>query len=141
MKSASAASVIRCDAKIEAYWSYDPSHNSSKLLETSDNLPEIYLNFDFGFLKLDNREKVKSLLFRQSAIEEINGDPAHIVIRYETTNKSQIDKTSMIISDPMCKNGAAAKISIFETRGFSYTNKIYNCECLSQIHDIDNFIN
>ena len=141
MKSAAAAPVIQCDPKIEAYWSYHPLHNSSKLLETNDSIPQIYLHFDSGFLKLDDRENDKSLLFRQSAIEEINGDPVHIVVRYETTNRSRIDKTSIIISDPTCKTDIAARVSIFETRDLSYTNKIYNCECLSQIRDIDDFIN
>ena len=138
--NASSNSLVQCEPALEVFWSYDHLNKTSEFGENTDNLSSITLIADHGFLKLSVAENKKIKLFRQNSITSNTEDMFDITVRYESTDQEEIDRTSIIISDPLCKNGAVANVSILNTREFGFKNAVYNCDCLSATHDSDNFI-
>lgn len=137
----SSAAMVQCNADLKVSLSYNHETKSFEFMESSENLSNISINFDSGFIKLSDNKEDKIMLFRQSAISKNFNDPLDLVVRYETASKAEIQKTSVIINDPMCKNNSNAKLSIFETSALGYTNNIHSCDCLSNTYDRSNFIN
>jgi hypothetical protein len=138
--NASSNSSIQCEPALEVFWSYDHLNKTSEFRENTDNLSNIILIADHGFLKLSVAENKKLELFRQNSITNNTEDMFDITVGYESTDQGEIDKTSIILSDPMCKTDAVAIVSILNTREFGFKNAVYNCDCLSATHDSDNFI-
>ena len=136
----SSKTSFQCEPTLEVFWSYDKLTETSKFGENTNNLSSITLIADHGFLKLSIEENTKIELFRQSSITNNAEDMFDITIRYEGTNQKEIGRTSIIFSDPMCKNGAIANVNILNTREFGFKNVVYNCDCLSATHDSDHFI-
>jgi len=135
-----ANSLIQCNREAAVSWSYNPTTNKTVFSETNDNLSGISLNFDFGFLKLTQVKSDINKLFRQSVIEENNDDPLELEVRYESTSNARIERTSIVVFDPFCRRNNELRTSIIVTSGTSFTHNVYNCECLSSIHDIENFV-
>lgn len=138
--SVSSAAITQCNPDLEFSWSYNQIDNSSEIKEHNDGLPIVSLSFDSGFLKILETDKNKIDLFRQNAIRKDTTDSGGITVRYEHTSSGTISKTSVIVSDPLCKNIGMSQVSIFETNEMSYSTTVYKCECLSKVHDIDHFI-
>lgn len=138
--SVSSSSMTECSPDLELTWSYDPIDYSSKISEVSDNLSTISLNYDLGFVKLLDKDDSEIKLYRQNSIRKSIEDPEDFIVRYESTAASNIQTTSIIVFDPICKNREISIASIFVTNGMSYSNTIYSCKCLSKIYDLDHFI-
>jgi len=132
--------LVQCEPTLEVFWSYDYFSKTSEFGENADNLSSITLIADHGFLKLSVAENKKIELFRQNSITNNTEDILDITVRYESTDQKEIGRTSIIISDPMCKNSAVANVSIINTREFGFKNVVYDCDCLSATHDSDHFI-
>ena len=132
--------LVQCEPTLEVFWSYDYFTKTSEFGENTDNLSSITLIVDHGFLKLSVAENKKIELFRQNSITNNTEDMLDITVRYESTDQKEIGRTSIIISDPMCKNRAVANVSILNTRELGFKNVVYDCDCLSATHDSDHFI-
>ena len=135
-----ANNLIQCNPEAAVSWYYNRMANTSVFSETNDNLSRISLNFDFGFLKLNPVERDINELFRQSAIEENNDDSLELEVRYESTSIARIERTSIVVFDPFCRRNNEMRTNIIVTSGTSFIHNVYNCECLSSIHDIENFV-
>jgi hypothetical protein len=131
---------VQCYPKLEVSWSFDQIANKSDFFETTDNLSSITLHLDAGFLKLPSAQNDGTTLLRQKSIIKKSADGLNLTVKYESTNTVGTEKTNVILSDPMCKKSKDAVVSIFTTKEFRYDNTIYNCECVSPTHDIENFI-
>ena len=134
------AVAIQCYPNLEVSWSFDQIENKSDFFETTDNLSSITLHLDTGFLKLPSAQNDGITLLRQQSIIKKSSDGLDLTVKYESTNTTGIEKTNLILSDPMCKKSKDAVVSIFTAEEFSYINTIYNCDCVSPTHDIENFI-
>ena len=134
------AVAIQCSPNLEVSWSFDQIENKSDFFETTDNLSSITLHLDTGFLKLPRAQNDGIILLRQQSIIKKSPDSLDLTVKYESTNTTGIEKTSVILSDPMCKKSKDAVVSIFTAEEFRYINTIYNCDCVSPTHDIENFI-
>jgi hypothetical protein len=137
---ASSMTPIRCDSTSNVSLVYNPSNNSTEIIETNDPVKTITLDLDSGFLKLSEQQSNDNTLFRQNSIRNNGEDPLNLTVRYETASKSDIKKISIIISDPMCKANGMSLISVFETAEHSYISTKYRCDCLSSVHDSNHFI-
>ena len=135
------AASFQCYPKLEVSWSFDQIENKSDFFETTDNLSSITLHLDTGFLKLPSLQNDGITLLRQQSIIKKSEDGLDLTVKYESTNSMGIEKTNVILSDPMCKKSKEAVVSIFTTEEFRYLNTIYSCDCISPTHDIENFIN
>ena len=138
--SVSSAVSFQCYPKLEISWSYDQIEKKSDFFETTDNLSSITLHLDTGFLKLPSAQNDGITLLRQQSIIKKSPDGLDLTVKYESTNTTGIEKMNVILSDPMCKKSKDAVVSIFTAEEFRYINKIYNCDCVSRTHDIENFI-
>jgi len=138
--SVSSAAITQCNPDLEFSWSYNQIEHSSEIGEIDDGLPIVTLSFDAGFLKILEADTNQIDLFRQIAIRKDAADSVGLAVRYEHTSSRTISKTSVIVSDPMCKNIGMSQVVIFETNEISYSTTVYQCECLSEVHDIDHFI-
>lgn len=136
----SSAPIVQCIAGQNVSWSYNHETKLSAFFENSENLSNIFINFDTGFIKVSDNLESPSTLFRQTAISKSINDPLDIVVRYEKTSEAEIKTGSVIITDPMCRNDNAVYVSIFDTSNMSFKNTIYTCECLSSVHYSSNFI-
>ena len=134
------AVAIQCYPNLEVSWSFDQIENKSDFFETTDNLSSIILHLDTGFLKLPNAQNDEITLLRQQSIIKKSADGLDLTVKYESTNTMGVEKTNVILSDPMCQKSKDAVVSIFTAEEFSYINTIYNCDCVSPTHDIENFI-
>ena len=134
------AVAIQCSPNLEVSWSFDQIENKSDFFETTDNLSSITLHLDTGFLKLPSAQNDGIILLRQQSIIKKSPDGLDLKVKYESTNTAGIEKTNVILSDPMCKKSKDAVVSIFTAEEFRYINTIYNCDCVSPTHDIENFI-
>ena len=134
------AVAIQCNPNLEVSWSFDQIENKSNFFETSDNLSSITLHLDTGFLKLPSAQNDGITLLRQQSLIKKSPDGLDLTVKYENTNTTGIEKTNVILSDPMCKKSKDAVVSIFTAEEFRYINTIYNCDCVSPTHDIENFI-
>jgi hypothetical protein len=135
-----AAAITSCVPKSTIALTFDMLKSSTNVEETSNGLPNIALTFDYGFLKLSEQENDASVLYRQIALRTNGQDPLDITLRYEATNGTYIEKSSIMISDPMCRNYARSRANIMEITDKSYASSIYECECLSATHHSANFI-
>ena len=135
------AVAIQCSPNLEVSWSFDQIENKSDFFETTENLSSITLHLDTGFLKLPSAQNDGIILLRQQSIIKKSPDGLDLTVKYESTNTTGIEKTNVILSDPMCKKSKDAVVSIFTAEEFRYINTIYNCDCVSPTHDIENFIN
>jgi len=134
------AVAIQCSPNLEVSWSFDQIENKSNFFETTDNLSSITLHLDTGFLKLPSAQNDGIILLRQQSIIKKSPDALDLTVKYESTNTMGVEKTNVILSDPMCKKSKDAVVSIFTAEEFRYINTIYNCDCVSPTHDIENFI-
>jgi hypothetical protein len=134
------AVAIQCNPNLEVSWSFDQIENKSNFFETTDSLSSITLHLDTGFLKVPNAQNDGITLLRQQSIIKKSADGLDLTVKYESTNTMGVEKTNVILSDPMCKQSKDAVVSIFTAEEFSYINTIYNCDCVSPTHDIENFI-
>lgn len=134
------AVAIQCNPNLEVSWSFDQIENKSNFFETSDNLSSITLHLDTGFLKLPSAQNDGITLLRQQSFIKKSPDGLDLTVKYENTNTTGIEKTNVILSDPMCKKSKDAVVSISTAEEFRYINTIYNCDCVSPTHDIENFI-
>ena len=134
------AVAIQCNPNLEVSWSFDQIENKSNFFETSDNLSSITLHLDTGFLKLPSAQNDGITLLQQQSLIKKSPDGLDLTVKYENTNTTGIEKTNVILSDPMCKKSKDAVVSIFTAEEFRYINTIYNCDCVSPTHDIENFI-
>ena len=135
------AVAIQCSPNLEVSWSFDQIENKSDFFETTDNLSSITLHLDTGFLKLPSAQNDGITLLRQQSIIKKSPDGLDLTVKYESINTTGIEKLNVILSDPMCKKSKDAVVSIFTAEEFRYINTIYNCDCVSPTHDIENFIN
>jgi len=135
-----ANNLIQCNIELAVSWSYDRMQNTSVFFETNDNLSDISLNFDFGFLKLTQVEGEGTNLFRQSVIAKSTDESLELEIRYESTSNSGIERTSVVVFDPFCIRHDDLRTSIIATSGTTFKHTVYNCECLSSVHDIENIL-
>ena len=135
-----AAAITSCEPKSTIALTFDILNNSTNVEETSNGLPNIALTLDYGFLKLSGQDNDASALYRQIALRENGQDPLDITLRYEVANAANIEKSSIIISDPMCRNYARSRANIMDITDKSYASSIYECECLSANHHSANFI-
>ena len=135
------AVAIQCYPNLEVSWSFDQIENKSDFFETTDNLSSITLHLDTGFLKLPSAQNDGIILLRQQSIMKKSEDGLDVTVNYKSTNTMGIEATNVILSDPMCKKSKDAVVSIFTAEEFRYINTIYNCDCVSPTHDIENFIN
>lgn len=135
-----AAATTSCVPKSTIALTFDILNNSTNVEETSNGLPNIVLKLDYGFLKLSEQDNDASVLYRQIALRENGQDPLDITLRYEAANGANIEKSSIIISDPMCRNYARSHANIMEITDKSYASFVYECECLSANHHSANFI-
>ena len=135
-----AAAITSCEPKSKIALTFDILNNSANFEETSDGLPNIVLTLDYGFLKLSEQENDASVLYRQIALRENGQDPLNITLRYEATNGANVEKTSVIISDPMCRTYGSSRANIMEITDKNYSSSIYECECLSANYQSANFI-
>ena len=135
-----AAAITSCEPKSTIALTFDILNNSTNVEETSNGLPNIVLTLDYGFLKLSEQDNDASALYRQIALRENGQDPLDITLRYEVANAANIEKSSIIISDPMCRNYARSRANIMDITDKSYASSIYECECLSANHHSANFI-
>ena len=135
-----AAATTSCEPKSTTALTFDILNNSTNVEEKSNGLPNIVLKLDYGFLKLSEPDNEASVLYRQIALRENGEDSLDITLRYEATNGANIEKSSIIISDPMCRNYARSHANIMEITDKSYASSIYECECLSANHHSANFI-
>jgi len=136
----SAATMVRCNAKLKVSLAYNHETSSTELIESNANLPNLSINFDSGFIKLSDSTESESILFRQSAMNKNITDPLDLVVRYENKSDADIQTKSVVITDPMCRNEEALTASIFYTSDTSYISTFYYCDCLSSVHDSGNFI-
>ena len=134
------AVAIQCNPNLEVSWSFDQIENKSNFFETTDNLSSITLHLDTGFLKLPSAQNDGITLLRQQSLIKKSPDGLDLTVKYENTNTTGVEKTNVILSDPMCKKSKDAVVSIFTAEEFRYINTIYNCDCVSPTHDIENFI-
>lgn len=134
------AVAIQCYPNLEVSWSFDQIENKSDFFETTDNLSSIIVHLDTGFLKLPSAQNDEIALLRQQSIIKKSADGLDLTVKYESTNTMGVEKTNVILSDPMCQKSNDAVVSIFTAEEFSYINTIYNCDCVSPTHDIENFI-
>jgi len=134
------AVAFQCYPNLEVSWSFDELKNKSEIFETTDNLTNITLYLDTGFLKFPNAQNNETALFRQEAIVKKSEDPLDIIVKYESTKKMGIETTGIIFSDPLCKSSKDAIVSVFTIADLTYSNVTYACDCLSPNHDIHNFI-
>lgn len=134
------AVAIQCNPNLEVSWSFDQIENKSNFFETTDNLSSITLHLDTGFLKLPSAQNDGITLLRQQSLIKKSPDGLDLTVKYENTNTTGIEKTNVILSDPMCKKSKDAVVSIFTVEEFRYINTLYNCDCVSPTHDIENFI-
>jgi len=109
-------------------------------METNDPADVVMIELDIGFLKVSKQKSDEKTLFRQSSIKNYDDDPLNLIIRYEIASKLGINKTSIIMSDPMCKVTEVSQISIFETLEHSYTDTKYRRDSLSPEYDRNHFI-
>ena len=135
-----AAASTSCEPKSTIALKFDILNNATNLEETRKDLPNIEVMLDYGFLKLSEQENDTSVLYRQIALRENGQDPLDITLRYETANGANIQKSSIIISDPMCRNYVRSRVNVMEITDKSYASSIYECECLSANHHSANFI-
>ena len=63
-----------------------------------------------------------------------------ITARYESTGTVEMEKMSIFINDPFCKQSDNARLSILTTENMGYRNIIYTCNCLAQLHDYKHFL-
>ena len=136
----SAATMMQCNAKLKVSMEYNHETNSTELLESNTNVSSLSINFDSGFIKLSDSAESESVLFRQSAMIKNITDPLDLAVRYENKSDADIQTKSVIIIDPMCRNGEASTANIFDTSNTSHISIFYNCDCLSSVHDSGNFI-
>ena len=124
-----------------SYWTYDDASNTSNFKENKANLTTIKLDFDYGFIKLGEKDVVDFNLFKQNEITQLNGDdPLHVMVRYENSNRINIEQQSLIIVDPMCKKGLVSKVSVITTAYKEYRVINYVCGCLSSTFDRDKLV-
>ena len=135
-----AAAYTSCEPKSTIALTFDILNNSTNVEETREDLPNIELTLDYGFLKLSEQENDASVLYRQIALRENGQDPLDITLRYEAANGANIEKSSIIISDPMCRNYARSRANKMDITDKSYASSVYVCECLSANHHSANFI-
>ena len=135
-----ANNLIQCNPEVAASWSYNPMANTSVFSETNDNVSEISLHFDFGFLKLTQVEGDITKLFRQTVIEERIDDSLELEVRYESTSNARVERTSIVVLDPFCRSNNELRTSILTTSGMSFIHTVYNCECLSAVQDKNSFV-
>lgn len=135
-----AAAITSCEPKSTIALKFDILNSATNVEETSNGLPNIVLTFDYGFLKLSEQDNDAMVLYRQIALRENGQDPLDITLRYEAVNGANIEKSSIIISDPMCRNYARSHANIMEITDKSYASSVYECECLSANHHSANFI-
>jgi hypothetical protein len=135
------AVAIQCSPNLEVSWSFDQIENKSDFFETTDNLSSITLHLDTGFLKLPSAQNDGITLLRQQSIIKKSEDGLDLTVKYESTNTIGIEKTNVILSDPICKKSKEAVVSIFTAEEFRYRNTIYSCNCVSLTHDLQHFIN
>ena len=134
------ATSIECNPILKVSWSFDPSKNISEYQENKEGLSSFSFLLDSGFIKISDAQNNKTELFRQYAIIENTIHPYDITVRYENTFNMELEKTSIIISDPMCQNTKYAIVNIFKTIEFGYENTAFNCDCLSSVYANDHFI-
>jgi hypothetical protein len=134
------ATSIRCNPILKSSWSFDPSNNISEYEENKEGLSSFTFLLDSGFIKISDAQNTNTQLFQQNAIIEKTRDSNDITARYESTFNMELEKTSIIISNPMCQNTDYSIVNIFETVEFGYTNTAFNCDCLSSIHATKHFI-
>lgn len=134
------ATSIRCNPILNVAWSFDPSNNISEYQENREGLSSFSFLLDSGFIKISDAQNNKTELFRQYAIIESPIHPYDITVRYENTFNTELEKTSIIISNPMCQNTKYAIVNIFKTIEFGYKNTAFNCDCLSSVYANDHFI-
>ena len=134
------AVAIQCYPNLEVSWSFDQIENQSDFSETTDNLSSLTLHLDTGFLKLPRAQNDGITLLRQQSIIKKSADGLDLTVKYESANTMGVEKSNVILSDPMCQKSKHAVVSIFTAEEFSYINTIYNCDCVSPTHDIENFI-
>ena len=135
-----AAANTSCEPKSTIALKFDILNNQANVEETSNGLPNIVLTLDYGFLKLSEQDNEASVLYRQIALRENGQDPLEITLRYEAANGANIEKSSIIISDPMCRNYARSRVNVMEITDKSYASSMYECECLSANYHSANFI-
>lgn len=138
--SAYSVPIIQCKPELVVYWFYNQESNSSEFVEKNEALTNTALLFDFGFIKLSQTDLRNQVLYRQSSITRNNDDWSDLTVRYESTVKQEISKSSLIVSDPMCINSRFMRANVIETAAISYSNSFYRCECLSPVFDHHNFI-
>ena len=131
--------IVECTAERKITLFYSPEEVSSPEWET-DNLSDVSLGYDFGFVKLFKQQENETVLLRQSAVAKIDDNFRNITIRYDIPGATSIERTSMIIVDPMCINRAAASLKILQTGETYQVSSVFKCACLSQIHDRGIFI-
>ena len=136
----SAAASFQCYPNLEVSWSFDQTTNNSEFHENTENLLSITLYLDSGFLKLPAVEKNGTILFRQNSIIKNTDDGMPITARYESTGTVEMEKMSIFINDPFCKQSDNARLSILTTENMGYRNIIYTCNCLAQLHDYKHFL-
>ena len=134
------AVAIQCNPNLEVSWSFDQIENKSNFFETTDNLSSITLHLDTGFLKLPTAQNDGITLLRQQSIMKKSADGLDLTVKYESTNTMGIEKTNVILSDPMCKNLKTLLLVFLLLRSSGIMNTIYSCDCVSPTHDIENFI-
>ena len=135
-----AAATTSCEPKSTIALKFDILNSATNVEETSNGLPNIVLTLDYGFLKLSEQDNDASVLYRQIALRENGEDPLDITLRYEATNGANIEKPSIIISDPMCRNYARSRANKMDITDKSYASSIYECECLSANQHSANFV-
>jgi hypothetical protein len=135
-----AAAITSCEPKSTIALKFDILNSATNVEETSNGLPNIVLTFDYGFLKLSEQDNDASVLYRQIALRENGQDTLDITLRYEAANGANIEKSSIIISDPMCRNYARSRANKMDITDKSYASSVYECECLSANHHSANFI-
>lgn len=139
--SSSYASILSCEPRLMSYWTYDDDSNTSNFKENKDNLTTIKLHFDYGFIKLGEKDAVDFNLLKQNEITQLNEDDhLHVMVRYENSNRINIEQQSLIIVDPMCKKELVSKVSVITTSYKEYRVINYVCGCLSSTFDSDNFL-
>lgn len=131
--------IVECTAEHKITLSYSPEAISSPVWET-DDLSNVSLGYDFGFVKLFKQANDEAVLFRQTAVRKTGNNSQKVTIRYEMPGVTSIKRTDIIIADPMCRDQATASLRIFETGEIDQVIFMYECACLSWIHNSDNFI-
>ena len=131
---------FQCYPYLQVSWTFDVLNSESKFNENIDDLSSITLHLDSGFLKLPIEQDKDTVLLKQHSIIKNSGDALDIVVRYQDTNKTEIEQTGIILKDPMCKTATGTVANIFITEEFAYNNIVYKCDCVSPTYDIENFV-